>query len=143
MNIEDLAKDTERAKEPAKKKGYDDVEISDLSGEDEHSKKSKMKDVKKAKKSEIKTKTEKKEKKENEKKQVPPISSETFYNVNNREIQPKTAKSEEVQQKTPVSKTIEKTEEKTHEDQKPANVMTIPKYQAPLPAGSGEFFVIP
>ncbi|RCN27174.1 hypothetical protein ANCCAN_27093, partial [Ancylostoma caninum] len=53
------------------------------------------------------------------------------------EVQPKTAKSEEVQQKTPVFKTIEKTEEKTHEDQKPSNVMTIPKYQAaPLPAGS-------
>ncbi|EYC44504.1 hypothetical protein Y032_0459g1836 [Ancylostoma ceylanicum] len=71
--------------------------------------------VKKLKKSEIRAKTDKKEKKEVDKKQ------------------PKTAKSEEVQQKTPVSKT---TEEKTHED-KPANVMTIPKYQAaPLPAGS-------
>ncbi|RCN32361.1 hypothetical protein ANCCAN_21839 [Ancylostoma caninum] len=128
MNIEDLAKDTEKAKEPAKKKGYDDVEISDLSGEDEQSKKSKIKDVKKTKKSETekkeKPKTEKKEKKESEKKQ------------------PKTAKSEEVQQKTPVFKTIEKTEEKTHEDQKPSNVMTIPKYQAaPLPAGSGKLFV--
>ncbi|EPB76854.1 hypothetical protein ANCCEY_04066 [Ancylostoma ceylanicum] len=113
MNIEDLAKDTDKAKEPAKKKGYDDVEISDLSGEDDDNKKSK---VKKLKKSEIRAKTDKKEKKEVDKKQ------------------PKTAKSEEVQQKTPVSKT---TEEKTHED-KPANVMTIPKYQAaPLPAGSG------
>ncbi|VDO83091.1 unnamed protein product [Haemonchus placei] len=33
MNIEDLAKDNEKVK-PLKKKGYDDVEISDLSGGD-------------------------------------------------------------------------------------------------------------
>uniref|UniRef100_A0A158P9L5 Major sperm protein n=1 Tax=Angiostrongylus cantonensis TaxID=6313 RepID=A0A158P9L5_ANGCA len=33
MNIEDLAKDGEKGK-PLKKKGYDDVEISDLSGGD-------------------------------------------------------------------------------------------------------------
>ena len=34
MNIEELAKDNEKGK-PLKKKGYDDVEISDLSGESE------------------------------------------------------------------------------------------------------------
>ncbi|WKX99285.1 hypothetical protein Q1695_014287 [Nippostrongylus brasiliensis] len=54
MNIEELAKDQEKGKKPAKKKGYDDVEISDLSdGDDEKKDKSatlstgsKRKDVK-------------------------------------------------------------------------------------------------
>ncbi|KAK6731716.1 hypothetical protein RB195_007903 [Necator americanus] len=118
MNIEELAK--EERQKPSKKKGYDDVEISDISDEEGDKKiaGSKKKSTKKMKKSEVKgsDKREKKEK-ENEKKTQ---NTKTITNT------------EENQQKTPVSKT---TEDKTHEDNKPA-MMSIPKYSGPLPAGS-------
>ncbi|EYB86031.1 hypothetical protein Y032_0286g1385 [Ancylostoma ceylanicum] len=71
MNIEDLAKDTNKAKQPAKKKGYDDVDISDLSEEDDDKKTPKKKDVKKTptKKPDA-AKPEKKDKKDSEGKVV-------------------------------------------------------------------------
>ncbi|VDM53623.1 unnamed protein product [Angiostrongylus costaricensis] len=54
MNIEDLAKDGEKGK-PLKKKGYDDVEISDISGGDSAKEgKEKKKGDKKAKSSDDK-----------------------------------------------------------------------------------------
>ncbi|WKX99284.1 hypothetical protein Q1695_014287 [Nippostrongylus brasiliensis] len=72
MNIEELAKDQEKGKKPAKKKGYDDVEISDLSdGDDEKKDKtgSKRKDVKPGGKTTktVKPKTLKKDVKEEKK----------------------------------------------------------------------------
>ncbi|VDM76091.1 unnamed protein product [Strongylus vulgaris] len=120
MNIEELAKETDKAKTPAKKKGYDDVEISDLSDEDE--KKSKKLDLKPPAEVEMK-KGEKKEKKE---KKEPRTETKT-----------RSFKSEVVQQKTPVFKTVEE-KEKNHEHH---NIMSIPKYTGPISAGSGSLDV--
>ncbi|CAJ0594236.1 unnamed protein product [Cylicocyclus nassatus] len=111
MNIEDLAKGG-KAKTPAKKKGYDDVEISDLSLSEKKSKKIEPKILKdeakgdKKDKKTIETRTEK----TNEKTHSP--------------------KSDDVQ-RTPVIKTEEKTPRRN------ANVMSIPKYTGgPISAGS-------
>lgn len=124
MNIEELAKDQERIKQPAKKKGYDDVEISDLSDLDDEKKQSKRKDVKVDKKKnpkdpkEGKPKTLKKEVKEKQHTAHGPAPAE-----------PKAPGAVEADAAAGKGHTPQGEEEKNNE--KPANVVVIPKFNAP------------
>lgn len=103
MNIEELAKDQERIKQPAKKKGYDDVEISDLSDLDDEKKQSKRKDVKVDKK------------------------KHTAHGP--APADPKAPGAVEADAAAGKGHTPQGEEEKNNE--KPANVVVIPKFNAP------------
>ncbi|KAK6737425.1 hypothetical protein RB195_019867 [Necator americanus] len=117
MNIEDLAKDGEKGK-PLKKKGYDDVEISDLSGGE--SEKSKGKSKEKGSKEKVdKGSAEKKEEgadKEKKEKEKSVVKKEEDKSKEKKEktksTSPKTKKTEKKEVEGEKPKEVEKAKEK-------------------------------